>query len=217
MGAALWIGPVIVAAVIAGLINVAGWFVTLRHTRRLEQERRAEKVTDTQTAILAEIRSDLTTLNIDVAKEVAATRERLAAAPDDKPYTPFVPKDSGAIVFSAIVSEIAVLPTNVIDPVVLHYKLREAIAHFADDLRADSFSRLPADRKLAMMEDYFRLRAHAAVLARDAISALERSLGLPASISNTALAPLDQGSASAGWAASDRTSSSSVKPPYRPD
>ena len=109
MGAALWIGPVIVAAVIAGLINVVGWFVTLRHTRRLEQERRAEKVTDTQTAILAEIRSDLTTLNIDVAKEVAATRERLAAAPDDKPYTPFVPKDSGAIVFSAIVSEIAVL------------------------------------------------------------------------------------------------------------
>jgi hypothetical protein len=37
-----------------------------------------------------------------------------------------------------------------------------------------------------MMKDYLLLKAHAAALARDAVSALEGSLGLPASINRTA-------------------------------
>lgn len=108
MGVALWIGPVIVAAAIAGLINVAAWFVTFRQTRRLEQERRSERVTDVQTALLAEVRSDLRNLKeIDVKANVAAITRMLEAAPTDRPYTPFVPRDSGTLVFSAIVGEIA--------------------------------------------------------------------------------------------------------------
>ncbi|MGH6925665.1 MAG: hypothetical protein ACRED5_18205 [Propylenella sp.] len=208
MEPALWVGPAIIAAAIAGLINVAGWFVTLRNARRLELERRAEKVIDTHTAILAEIRSDLTTLDkIDATAEVEATRQRLMSAPLDHPYTPFVPKDSGAPIFSAIVTDITVLPTEVIDSVVLYYKLREAIAHFAEDLRADSFSKLPPDRKLTMMEDYFRLKTHAATLARQAIAVLERSLGLPLSVNSMAAAPLARGSVLGGAVASGPSSS----------
>jgi hypothetical protein len=206
MEGALWIGPAIVAAFIAGLINVAGWFVTFRQTRRLERDRRTEKVIDVQTALLAEIRSDLITLQgIDASEEVEATRKKLEAAPEGQPYTPFVPKDSGAPIFAAIVTDITVLPTDVIDPVVLYYKLREAIAHFAEDLRAESFRGLPIDRKLAMMGDYFRMKAHAAQLAGQAILVLERSLGLP--VNNTVSGPSGPGSASAGVAASARTSS----------
>jgi hypothetical protein len=216
--AALWIGPVIVAAAIAGLINVAGWFVTFRHTRRLEQERRAEKVTDVQTALLAEIRSDLRNLrDIDVSGNVADIAQMLRAAPPDQPYTPFVPRDSGTPVFSAIVGEIAILPTAVIDPVVLYYKQRDVVGHFTEDLRADDFAALPGNRKLAMMEDYLSLKAHAGALARDAVSALERSLGLPPSLNNRVSAQSGPQSASGGAVVFAQTSSISNHDPYKSD
>jgi hypothetical protein len=35
---------------VAGLVNIAGWFVTFRQARRLERERRAERVIDIQNA-----------------------------------------------------------------------------------------------------------------------------------------------------------------------
>ena len=190
MEPALWVGPAIVAAIIAGLISVAGWFVTFRQARRIEQERRAEKVIDIQTALLAEIRSDLHNLeDFNLAEKLAVLRDNLERAAGPSPYTPFVPKDSGAPIFLAIIGQISVLPTRTIGPVVLYYKQRETIAHFTDDLRASSFSALPPDRKLAMMKDYLLLKAHAAALARDVVSALEGSLGLPASINRTAAGP----------------------------
>jgi hypothetical protein len=215
--AELWIGPAIVAAVIAGLINVAGWFVTFRHARRLERERRAEKVTDTQTAILAEIRSDLQNLkDINVADEIAAVAERLATSATGEPYTPFVPRSSGSPIFSAMVDDVAILPTPVIDPIVLYYKQRETISHFTEDLRADSFKALPADRKLLMMQDYLRLQAYAAQLAWEAVGALEGSLGLKPSINNKAAGQSDRKSAS-GSAASGQASSFSASSIYKPD
>ena len=218
MDAALWIGPVIVAAVIAGLINVADWFVTFRHTPRLEQERRAEKVTDVQTALLAEIRSDLRNLrDIDVTGNVADIARMLREAPPDQPYTAFVPRDSGTPVFSAIIGEIAILPTAVIDPVVLYYKQRDVVGHFTEDLRADDFATLPGDRKLAMMEDYLSLKAHAGSLARDAVAALERSLGLALSVNNRASAQSGPQSALGEAVASAQTSSISNHNPYKSD
>lgn len=40
----LWVGPVIVAAIVSGLVSAAGWFVTSWQTIRLEERRRREKV-----------------------------------------------------------------------------------------------------------------------------------------------------------------------------
>jgi hypothetical protein len=214
---AQWLGPAFLAALVAAGINIVGWFVTFRHTRRLERERRAEKVVDLQTALLAEIRSTLKLLSdTDFAAALDVVRRRLSER-DDSGYTPFIPRDPGAPIFSAIAREISILPTEVIDPVVLHYELRGTIAQFADDLRADSFKNLPADRKLAMMEDFFRLKAHSALLARDAVIALERSLGLPQALNNRALVPSVLESASAGSAALAQTSSRSVDTSDRTD
>ena len=209
--AALWIGPAIVAAVIAGLINALGWFVTFRQARRLEQQRRSEKVTDIQSALLAEIRSDLQNLAmIDADRQVSALRERLSgSAALGSLYTPFVPRDSGAPIFSAIVGEISILPTAVIDPAVLYYKQKEAISHFTEDLRGDRFEKLPADRKLEMMEDYLGMKTYAAALARDAMFAFESSLGLSRPLSKTAQVPSDRisasGSAGAAGAAAGKS------------
>ena len=140
------------------------------------------------------------------------------AAPDERPYTSFVAGASGSPIFSAIVKDIAMLAMDVIDPAVLYYKQREAIARFTEDLRGDRFRDLPQGRKLAMMTDYLRLKAHAGSLPRDAVAALECSLGLPPSLSSKASDPSDRQSASAVSEALARTSSFSADaPPYKPD
>ena len=50
-----WIGPAIIAAVIAALINVAGWFVTGQREVRRDRRRRRERFEDLQISLRAEI------------------------------------------------------------------------------------------------------------------------------------------------------------------
>ena len=50
-----WIGPVIIAAAIAALINVLGWVVTGQREVQRDRRRRRERREDVQTALRAEI------------------------------------------------------------------------------------------------------------------------------------------------------------------
>lgn len=177
-----WLGPAVIAAVIAALINIVGWFVTLRNARHLERTRRREKIVDIQTALLAEIRSDYKTLSeFDEAAILVSLKERYASS--NPQFSPFVPRDAGAPVFESVVGDISILPTEVIDPIVVYYKQHEAIAHFAEDLRTTRFADLPSQRQLEMLEDYLQLKVFARSLARDALDSLELSLGFRQQIS----------------------------------
>mgnify|MGYP001327189957 CR=1 FL=1 len=198
----LWIGPAIVAAVVSALVTVGGWFFQSRSARKLEQNRRAERVVDVQTALLAEIRSNAHHLSqYDPASLIEAVRERLKNTPD---YRPFVPRETTAPVFNAIIREISVLQNEVIDPVVLFYTQMETIRNFADDLRGDRLVHLQKDQLIQMLEDYLTLRSHARKLADDAIVALQSSLGINRSVADRS----DRQSAEDGSAASDSTSTS---------
>lgn len=171
----LWVGPAIVAAIVSGLINAAGWFVTFRQSRRLEQLRRDERVHDFQVAIRAEIASDLLGQTVfdhdDVYRSVAA---RYASEPG---YSVLVPHLASNVIFEAVVKEIHVLPGEVIEPVVDYQRLRQTIERFASDLRATAFAALPAERQLAMFGDYLKMTERLQQLARRALVALDNSLG----------------------------------------
>ncbi len=106
---------------------------------------------------------------------MAVVQERLEKSSG---YKPFVPKETGAPVFAAVVKEISILPTAVIDPVVLFHIQQEAISHFADDLRGSRFLDLEKDQMIQMLTDYMSMKAYARELADGAISALETSLGI---------------------------------------
>ena len=56
-GAASWIGPAIVAAVISTLLTGIGWFVSERQAFRREARHRRERVGDMQAALLADMAS----------------------------------------------------------------------------------------------------------------------------------------------------------------
>ncbi len=144
----------------------------------LDAMRRRERVRDVQTALRAEIRSDLNRLSsIDPVEHLAVVIERIEGSeltPDS--YTPFVPRESGSIVFDAIVSEIHLLPTETVDPVVLYFKQVKTIAQFVEDLRGNRFQTLEVDRKISMYQDYFGMLTYSAQLAKEAISALDNAL-----------------------------------------
>jgi hypothetical protein len=172
-----WIGPALLAAVIAGLVNVAGWFVTFQSTRRLDQARRREKIRDFQIALRAEIRSELRNLgSYDVQQQLSRIRGLYETRPD---YTVTVPQPAASVVFSALVGEIQILPARVIDPVILFERQRAAIRQLAEEIREARFASLAREQQLAMYEDYLHMWSAWRDFAVQAEGALDISLNSP--------------------------------------
>lgn len=191
----LWIGPVIFAALLSGLVSAAGWFVNSWQTRRLEQLRRDERVHDFQVALRAEIGSDLVWMSvIDRGAFLAEIQRRYA---EDSAYSVLVPHMAANVVFAAIVGEIHILPGDVIAPVVDYSRLRQTVEQFVTDLRGERFRQLAAERQLLMYSDYLDMLGRLEILAERAVSALAISLNTPDADRSIQLSAGAQGGASA--------------------
>jgi hypothetical protein len=174
MGASVWIGPAIVAAVIAAI----GGFITLalshRQSIRRDQMRRAERVQDVQTAIRAEIRANLQRLqSVDIDKHAEGTFARMRASAD---FTPFIPREAPNAIFTAVLTDIQILPTSVIDSVVVYYDQLSRIGQFSEDMRSDQFRLLGPDRKTTMYGDYIAMLKQAEILAVQAIDTINDAI-----------------------------------------
>jgi hypothetical protein len=192
-----WIESAVIAVVISSLVTVAGWFVAHGSERRLEAARRQEKIQDYQTALLADIRSTGSRFaSVDYDRHLDEVTTRIEQAPDDDPYTPFVPREPGSLLWPSIAQEVHILPTEVIDRVVLFFSQLETIRNFVDDLRSEQFARLEKSRKAAMYRDYVRMCRVASQQAADAQAALRAGLGL-APLNSLEPAPSGLGAASA--------------------
>lgn len=165
-----WVGPALVAAVIAALVSVAGWFVTARQTLALERGRRAEKMRDFQIALRAEIRSELADIEAyDLDEEFAKVVARYESDPD---YSIFLPNAARHSIFDVIVAEIYILPEHVIEPVVFYIRQREVIDGVRSDIRAPAFRVLAKKTQMEIYRDYLNLRIHLRILAERAVLAL---------------------------------------------
>ena len=188
-----WIGSAVIAVVISSLVTVAGWFMTLRHERLREIERRQERIEDIQTALLADIRSSSHRFSeIDLDRHAAEMKERIAAAGPGESYTPFVPREPGSLLWSTTAGEIHILPNEVIDAVVIYFSQLETLRLFIDDLRGERFAALDSARKIAMYADYINMAKYLLDLAREAERILSLSLKLerpPSSPASDRFAP----------------------------
>ena len=165
-----WIGPALVAAVIAALVSVAGWFVTGRQTLALERVRRTEKTRDFQIALRAEIRSELRGLQAyDLEQQFARVEARYKI---DPAYSIFLPNAARHSIFEALVSDIHILPEHVIEPVVHFMRQAAVVDGLRSDMRTSDFRILPQDIQLEIYRDYLDLRNHLRQLAELAIAAL---------------------------------------------
>jgi len=174
-----WIGSAVVAVVISSLVTIAGWYATHRSERMLEVARRQERIQDIQTALLADIRSTAHRFQFaDPDRRLAEVLMLIESAPDDPSYAPFVPREPGSLLWPSIAQEVHILPTEVIDTVVLFFSQLETIRYFVDDLRSEQYARLEPARKLAMLQDYVRMIKYLVLLADQAERALAQSLGI---------------------------------------
>jgi hypothetical protein len=171
----VWIGPAIVAALISGVISLAGLYlggwIAIRHDKR----RRQEKERDFQVALRAEIRSELHNLmSIDFDQHFEEIAARYASNPEYSVYPSYPARQP---IFTALESEIHILPEPVIDAVILYWRQRHAIERIVEDMRDARFAKLDPQRQLAMYQDYLGMQKYLAETAIRSAKALDRSLG----------------------------------------
>jgi hypothetical protein len=180
-----WIGSAVIAVVISSLVTIAGWYATHRSERLLEAARRRERIQDIQTALLADIRSTSHRFQVvDPDRHLEHVVALIGQTPTERGYTPFVPREPGSLLWSSVAQEVHILPTEVIDSVVLFFSQLETIRSFVEDLRSERYVELEPTRKIAMYQDYVRMSKYLVQLADDADRMLTRSLGI-ASISSS--------------------------------
>jgi hypothetical protein len=155
-------------------VTAAGWYVGHRQDVRREAVKRLERIRDVQTAILAEIRANQYRLHgLDLEAHAARIAAKMSA---DPAFAPFVPREVPAFVIDALIGEIHILPTEIIDPVILYYRQILAISQLADDLRSERFDKLEASRKVELYNDYIELMIYARTLSNEAIEVITESL-----------------------------------------
>ena len=174
-----WIGPAIIAAVMAASINVAGWFVTGQREVRRDRRRRRERREDLQIALRAEIQHYMDILSnpgFDL-REVWA--EVVGQMETDEEYAPFVPSERNDTVFKTVLTDISILPEQVIGPVVRYYNQVFAIEAMIDDLRSYKFDGMDQEQRIKMYTDYISLKLEALDQGNQAIETLNNSIGAP--------------------------------------
>ncbi len=176
------IDTVVIAAIVSAAVTALGWLASHWSETRLEAKRRDEKIVDVQTALLAEIESNLTRYDeIDLDNHVAEmTRRILRKGRQKRAFTPFVPRDAPEIVFEAMLPDVHILPTETIDDVVAYYKQEYKLRELAEDLRSDRYQELEQARKARLYEHYVWQIKTVLITGAQARDALRGSLGLKA-------------------------------------
>ena len=171
----------VVAALVSAVVTAFGWYASHWSEKRLETLRRDEKIVDVQTALLAEIESNLSRYaEIDLDSHAAQMHRKIMANRGRTRFTPFVPKDITENVFEAFLANIDILPTVTIRDVVAYYKQEYKLRELVEDLRSDKYDRLSQERKARVYADYIWQIKTVLTDGEQAEATLLQSLGLEA-------------------------------------
>ena len=180
----------IIAAIVSAAVTALGWFASHWSEQRLETQRRIERIVDVQTALLAEIESNLTRYEeIDLDKHTTDMVRRITGKAQGKNFTPFVPRYATEIIFEAMLADIHILPTETIDDVVVYYKQEYKLRELVEDLRSSRYQEREQNRKARIYEDYVWQIKTVLVTGKEARNALRGSLGVPLSSQEAGLSP----------------------------
>ncbi len=170
----------ILAAIVSAAVTALGWYASHWSQQRLDDKRRIEKIVDVQTALLAEIESNLTRFDeIDLDKHADQMVGRIMQKASRVNFTPFVPRYATEIIFEAMLADIHILPTETIDDVVAYYKQEYKLRELVEDLRSSRYQEIEQDRKARIYRDYVWQIKTALITGEQARNALRDSLGLP--------------------------------------
>lgn len=154
-------------AVIVGLLaTLVGSALAVLLPRALDNRRRKRRQLDLMTAIHAEIMAG-----------TASTATQLT--PDEQAYAlsvsmPFASVDEADFVFQSIKADISILPTDVMQEIVLYYRLLSQAKSMIADMRNPIFRGLDGERQRKFLAEYIGLVRDQHIAGRIAIEAIEK-------------------------------------------
>jgi hypothetical protein len=154
-------------AVIVGLLaTLVGSALAVLLPRALDNRRRKRRQLDLMTAIHAEIMAG-----------TASTATQLT--PDEQAYAlsvsmPFASLDEADFVFQSIKADISILPTDVMQEIVLYYRLLSQAKSMIADMRNPIFRGLDEERQRKYLAEYIGLVRDQHIAGRIAIEAIEK-------------------------------------------
>lgn len=180
----------IIAALIGAIVVSLGWLISYRLERERTRNERVEKQVDVQKALRAEIKAIVDARqNRDLEGSLERGMARFDAEDPNDPYVPFIPHEKHDTVYQALLTEIHLLPTQTVEPVILYYNQAVSIALMASDLRSERFAMLDRDRRKKMLRDYMMMKIEGQVLGQTAIAALTSTIGDAEGVNRTDRVP----------------------------
>ncbi|MEM1383939.1 MAG: hypothetical protein AAF713_02260 [Pseudomonadota bacterium] len=166
------------ATALTVLISILVWVGNKWWERRAADAERREKITDLMRALRAEIRAYSDTLSEeDLDAHLAYMAERIAGGGDgEAKFVPIVPRETRDTVYAALLPELQLLPTSVIEPVVLYYTTVQAVSNLADDMRGERFAAVSAARMGDMYMSFIEMKRTAKRMSEDAYTALSAEI-----------------------------------------
>lgn len=162
------------ATIVSASVTAIGWLASHWSQLRLETKRRIEKIVDVQTALLAEIDSNLARY-AEIKLDADALGNEVLVADG---LAPFVSRSVSDVVFGRIVSDIHILPTETIGDVIAYYKQEHKLRELVEDLRSEKYERLDQRKRNKIYGDYVWQIKLALVAGERAKAVLRSSLGL---------------------------------------
>lgn len=163
-----WIGPAIVAAVVAALLGIfRDGLSSTRHRR--------ERTRDVQLALLAEINAHVAVLDRDhaeVSEDESVAQMEAAAVEGGAAFVPFIPSEQNAVVFDALAPELHALPEQTIERTVVYYAQIKAIEALIGDMQSERYRDMARPRQLAVYRDYIKLKLEARVMGKRAMTVM---------------------------------------------
>lgn len=150
----------VLAAILATLAAIFGWYFTALRERRLERlqrqrasddlvTQREERIDDIVRALHAEILAGI------VQSERQITEKEIKYAISDP--SPFATPDETDFVFASIKDELSILPSKVIHDVVCYYRVALQTNLMVKDFRSEDFKNQNLHEKHAFMEGFMIL------------------------------------------------------------
>lgn len=164
------VAAALVAAAVAMLVRPVDDWLNRRRARAL----RAERISDVQRALLAEIRAHVVALESQRLDD-RGTAALLAGLRESGRF-PFIPTQANDRIFSAVLEEVHILPADVIDPVVTYYRQLSIMASFAEAMQRQAEKDQP--RAVEMFTDYLELTEAARESGQEALRLLMTSVFL---------------------------------------
>ena len=168
------LNPTVMAAMVAATVAMLAWPVNDWLNRRRARALRAERVSDVQRALLAEIRAHVVALESQRLDDAGTAA--LLAGLRDSARIPFVPAQANDRIYAAVIEDVHILPADVIDPVVTYYRQLSIMASFAEALQKQADK--DHARAVEMFADYLELTEAARESGQEALRLLMTSVFL---------------------------------------